>query len=515
MQPVPLPAPFLGVEESIPTISIQSPFCEYLLNFNPTQNGAELRHGDVKFNKVGGGVGTEIGIAMAPYSSTKLLLLTRQGATTEIIDVETGTVEHTVGAVVPSFRLTTLVFNNYLFFLNPDSANPGWYYNGSAYGNIGYTGSGFAPLGGNVFKKRAYIIQDSISPIYWYSEISAISGALTQIDLSTVVSEKGSILIIAKITLADTVQSVVLQAFVISTGEVIFYSGSYPDSNDWEEVGRGKVGEILKTSLGLEYQGDYLIFCKTGVVSLRDLFLKGSGAAASLILNKAVKKTWQTYAIAAESAFETASGFLRAVWDRANERIIIFWPGVVNDAGVFDENAGSFQFIFDTVLKAWFFHISAGPGSDTRPACYYKNKVLFATAGNENIMIYEKEGADDFTDRNYNDLSDVGYDYEIISAPVTNGRAYVQQAVGLDVILNSDLFAETEYTLIKDLGVDETNPQVLSGVPEGTIQKPFVNMGIEGSYVQYKIAGTTVAGKSVGLQIYGTNLWIEQGASPR
>jgi len=130
-------------------------------------------------------------------------------------------------------------------------------------------------------------------------------------------------------------------------------------------------------------------------------------------------------------------------------------------------------------------------------------------------MIYVKEGATGFMDRKSDDSGDVGYDYNITSAPLSNGRAYIQKVEGMDVILNSDLYAQTSYKLIKDLGVAETSSQILSGVNADSLQKPFVNLGIEGSYVQYKISGTTVTGKTTGLVLYGTNVWIEKGKSPR
>lgn len=510
MYPVPLPAPFKGVDEQIPTIAIQSPFCENLLNFNVTRAGIELRKGDSKYKTVGANTYTVR--AMVPYSATKLLILAgRSGPNTDIIDVDGNTVGLSVAVLTAALTTGTLSFNNYLFFFNADATNPGWYYNGSAYGALGYTGTDFKPIGGNVYKNRAYIIQYNSSS-YWYSGISAISGALTAVDLATVISEKSNLAIIAKVTLADTVESVVLQAFIFFSGEIIFYSGSYPDSPDWGEVGRAKIGTPLHEMSGLIYQGDYLVFCSNGVISLRDLFLKGSEEAANLTINNRIEKTWRSFVNKSRSALASGTGRITATMDTVNTRIIINFPGYVHTDDTWV--SGCFFFIYNTVLKCWFFHKSnSEDGSPCRYITFYDNKVLYTQGGNVNIFISEKEGATNLTDRSSADSADRTYTYEVISAPITNS-SYVQKCEGLDVIMNSDLYGQTNFYLIKDLGVKTSTAQKTTA-PVSTIQKPFINMGIEGSHIQYKISGTTTTGKTTGLKIYGTNFWISKGESPR
>ena len=149
---------------------------------------------------------------------------------------------------------------------------------------------------------------------------------------------------------------------------------------------------------------------------------------------------------------------------------------------------------------------------------FYNGKVLMlpTQALNSTISIIEKEGATDFVDVNAQPSggTSFGYYYETISAPVSDGRAFVQKGEGVDVIMQSDLYNETDHNLIKDFGVLTTESQKIPDQGTG-LQKPFINIGIEGSYIQHKISGTTTTGKSVGLTIYGTNFWRELGNSPR
>ena len=76
--------------------------------------------------------------------------------------------------------------------------------------------------------------------------------------------------------------------------------------------------------------------------------------------------------------------------------------------------------------------------------------------------------------------------------------------------MQSDLYDQTNFTLIGDFGVSQTANQTVSG--NGTLMsKPMINAGIEAGYIQLDISGSTVAGKTVGQQIYGVNLWSEEG----
>lgn len=520
MDPIPLPAPYGGVNEQIPIIAVESPQCEELMNFNVTQEGVALRFGDSKYKSI---TATQP-LRLFAYGDTKLFLLTVNAGTNkiDIYDVDAGTVSFSSAAASGAALFYGTYFNKYLFFFNPTSYNPGFYYDGAAFGNIGYTGAGLIASGGNTFKKRNYIIQAG-EAAYWYSGIDAITGALTKVDLSSIVEQNCYLSAIASITISDNVASIIIQSFVFSNGEILFYSGSYPDASDWSLIGRGKLGQPLSFNSVIKYQSDSLLLCDTGVISLKDLFLKGSEAAASLTINTRIQKTWTALVQAIRTSLSipvgpinaagALGGVINGVFDPKTNRIIVSFPYYLDANNAVQ--TGSFYFVFDTLLQSWFFQRSFGCGSNSIfDIVTYKNKVITVSVGSSKIMVYEKEGSTGFTDRGAQDSSDVGYDYEIKSGAVKNGRAYVQKGEGLDVIIKSDLYSETNYYMIKDFGVLTTSAQK---IPDqgSSLQKPFVNVGIEGSYIQYKISGTTSSGKTVGYQLYGVNFWIEQGDMPR
>lgn len=525
MDPIPMPPPYGGVNEQVPVIALQAPNCENLLNFNVTQEGVSLRNGDSKYKRISGlAAANPIPYLLTKYGESKLFEVTRNLTTNtiQIYDVDSTSLAYTsASAVIGGASAASIYFNKYLFFLFPDSTTPGFYYDGAVFGAIGYTGANFTPRGGNVFKERSYIIQNNDAS-YWYSEIDFIAGALNKIDLNTITEEKTELAIIASVTIADNVSSIALQCFVMTNGEVLFYSGSYPDGSDWSIVGTARIGQPINYNSKIDYQGDTFILCDSGVVSLRDLFLKGSQGALNLSINNRIQETWKNLiqAIRIHNAQPTGPilSNIKGVWDPKSNRIIIASNYYLDSAGSLQE--GSFYFVFDTIQQSWVFQRSFGNGAfGIKDIISYNNKVILTAPDTDGatcsaLMFYEKEGATGFTDRNAADSAEVGYDYEIKSAPIANGRAFVQKAAGLDAILKSDLYAQTNYQFIRDFGVQATTTQKIP-MQASTLQKPFVNMGIEGSYIQYKISGTTVTGKTVGYQMYGTNFWSNSGTSPR
>ena len=337
---------------------------------------------------------------------------------------------------------------------------PGMYFNGTAFGVIGYTGTGYAPLGGNVFKNRAYMIQSG-EAAYWYSDNKAISGPCVYVDLSSLTEEECDLAIICSFSLSDNVSAVVIQSFIMTNGEVLFYAGTYPDSPDWQQVGTGKIGQPVDFNAYIKHQGDSLVLCDTGVISMRDLFLKGAQDGKGLSINDRVSKRWSELIQTIRTTYSipngpisviingtNTSGYIRGVSDSKADRVIINVPFYLSSGTALPGNT---QFVFDTQRTSWFFHQSYKASSTPKVVFdinRYKNKVILVSMGTTKIMTSEKEGAANFTDRDADDASDNGYYYEIKSAPVSQGRTYVQKGEGLDAIIQSDLYAETNYYLI-------------------------------------------------------------------
>lgn len=528
-----LPAPYQGVDQTVPKAALQSPFCENLLNFNTSQAGITLRNGDVKYKVRTLSFSTSETNSLNRYGDSKLYAVDLNKLTNEIdiYDVDTGTLamSSASGGTVTRAEVLTVYFNKYLFFFTRDTVlKPGYYYNGTAFGSTGYTGSGtFWPYGGNVYNNRGYFVQYN-EAAYWYTGIDAISGACTKIDLSGIVSQNCYLMGIASITVSDAVTNVVYQSFIFSNGEVLFYSGAYPDSSTWSIVGRAQISQPISRSGIISYQGDALIICDAGLIGLREVFIKGAEDATHLTSNSRINETWRSLIQAIRVKLSVPNGeitdttygfWFRGLWDTTTDRLVISFPFYLDTSGV--AQYGSFYFVFDVVNQSWFFHRSFGTtlGVNSRivDIIFYKNKVLIlgsssASGGSSAIiMVWQKEGSTGFMDRNNRDTADVGYDYNMLSAPIPFPKTAVYEATQIEPILESDLYAETNYNFVVDFGRQTSGNQTTDAATTA-VSKPAVNVGMQNiTFVQTKMSGTTTASKTVGLNLYSSNVWYNSG----
>jgi len=508
VNPIQLPAPYAGIDDLSSPATLESPFCESLINFSASEEGVSLRHGDAEFTSFSKGNLSSLSL-IAPYGDSKLFSVFQDttASRTKVYDTEAGTLSYTSAG--NSSVYGSSFFNGRLFLFTGVTDAPGYNFDGSSWAATGYTGSSLYPVAGVGFKHRHYLIQ-AVEPWYWYSEIDAISGAMTKVDLSTVINENSDLICIAPFTLAEGLGSQQILTFVFDSGLVLFYDGSYPNSSDWREVGRAKIGRPVGYNAYVQYQGDVHVICDSGFVSLRDLFLKGSAGALAFSVNSRIQDHWRYLMLIYAQTFPlSAANVARGVYDQKNNRIIVMFPGYRANGASYA--SGVTYFIFDTRRQSWSIHES----SVSRTAiAYYKGKVITAALGASKAMFWEKEGYTYFVDANP-EGGTTGIAFELISAPVSTGRSYVQKCEGLDVFIKSDLHSVINYSLIAELGSQTSSQQKVTG-QASTLIKSHVNIGIEGSYIQYKISGTTsFDGETVGLHLYGVNFWQEQGSSPR
>lgn len=513
-----LPAPYLGVEQNLPLAVIRSPYCENLFNFNVTQGGLSLRNGDSEYLNIPSLSAGEIPIGFVQYGNTAMFLATKNTAGDLNIYNMAGSVVYTDSAVGVT-HIGTFNFRDSVYVFDRSSIANSVVYNGTTWTNpCGYTGTSLNPAGGAVYKNRAYLIQFETAS-YWYSEIDATSGAMTQIDLTGVLLERATLSAIHPITIAENVNSVTLLAFVFSNGEVLFYSGTYPNSSTWQLEGMAKIGSPLNYNCIMAYQGDGLVPCDSGLVSLRDLFLTGSGKAASLTVSDRVQTAWVDLVQAIRTLLAVPVGPLdpttapkiKGVWDQKTNRIIVSFGYYINSSGAL--STGSFYFVFNTKLQSWFFQRSFGDPLDSsmRDIARFQNKVLIVAGDQTEIMIWEKEGATGFTDRNLRDSAERTYDYEMLSAPIPFPKTAVYEATQIEPILESDLYAQTNWNFVVDFG-RQTSGNQKTDAATTNVAKPAVNVGMQNiTYVQVKMSGTTAESKTVGLDLYSYNVWYSAG----
>ncbi len=536
--------PYKGVNELLPVATIKAPYCETLLNFNATAGGIELRNGDSIYHVLTPATTCNI-LGLFTYGPSGGIFIALQdnsgGANNGkiyIYDVDANSIVYTSAAAASTVNLDSVFYDGTLFIFptGDHTLSPGIKYNGSAWAAVGYTGAGnFYPIAGNIFNHRQYMPQIG-ELAYWYSPIdSPASGTCIKVDLSGIFEEGSELAIIASTTISETISSVIYQSFISYTGEVLFYTGDYPNADNWALVGRAHIAQPVDFAATIPYNGDTLILTDAGVVSLRDLFLRGSQQAASLTLSNEIQKSWTNLVKLMRLEFSrpvgpislsTPHGRIKGVYDAINSRIIINFPRhfTLNNPDGNDIQEGNLYFIFDTNLQSWFLHQSGdvqGTGNlhiNNYDMVTYKGKVLLASVDSSGAFyaVRIKEGRCvtgdiSFIDKYVDNSTEIPYQYEAKFAPVPFTKDRVHTIMSIEPILQSDLYAQTNFSLIADFGRQTTGNQVVDALTT-SVQKPLVNVGLSGAnFAQVKVSGTTVTSKTVGLTLYGCNVQYEAG----
>ena len=521
MQPIPLPAPYGGIDEFSPFFELAQPNCELLFNFNVSQIGCTLRKGDSIVNAHAAPTGETLIEFFSFGSETFVAMLVTAGGNLRIRNAVSGATVYT-SAVSVAWEISSInIFSGRLFiFLRSGGIGLGVTYDGTTWGAIGYTGPTYIGAAAS-YKNRQYVSNATLGTEneYYYSSLSAITGALVgPVSLSGYSSERTVITMIAPFTLAEGVGSKSLLAFILASGEVLFFSGSYPDSPDWQLEGSARIGPAFNSHAKIPYDGDTLILGQSGIVSLRNLFLKGEEGATVATLERRVEKSWKAQIIDVPTGFQPVqSYYARGCWDKIKNKIIVFFPYNYTESNYSSITDGVF-FVYDILLQAWVFHQYSGAlsGSRVMPPLFVNNVVLFAVSmgATTGFSVLQKEGATGFRDRSADDAIDEAYPFDLISAAITNGRAFVQRCMGMDFIMSSDMYEAVFFSVISDFGRETSAGQAVSVVSTG-VAKPFVNIGIEGTFIQYRISGSTPLDKTIGVNFYAANFWQDNGGSPR
>lgn len=127
----------------------------------------------------------------------------------------------------------------------------------------------------HIHKNRSYFWDDRTQD-FWYSATNALGGALTKFPLGRVQGTGGNLTAMATWSRDSGSGLTDLAVFVLSSGDVLVYSGSDPGSaTDWALVGRysmaAPIGKRCITKLG----ADLIIGTRAGYVSLATVFAQG------------------------------------------------------------------------------------------------------------------------------------------------------------------------------------------------------------------------------------------------
>lgn len=523
LTPIAYPPPYRGQRDDLPLSILQSPYAEWVENYNLDTGEPTLRTGDelivqagvarrcLNLSTYGGNTG-----AAGGSNAQKLFMCTDDSSTgITWYDISSGSLTsvHNAGGGTTGNddEIHTLFFNNYLMFFGESSllpANQGpQYYNGSTWGALGYTYPFSIPFGGAAYKRRAYII-NQYSTKYAYSGIDAITGATTEVDLATQIQHKGFLYGIRPIALSAGIQAQTVLAFVFSTGEILVYSGSYPNSANWSQVARFQIGEPIYYNAFIDMKGDSYVITYDGLVSLRTLFLGGETVALQQALTTEQPNRWRQV-ISAQATNQYI--YVKGVHDQLRDRLVINIPQYVERSDSSRDLDANMRFVYSFKTKSFWeqkrqnYSTAAGGAGGL---AYFEQEVYFG--GGTLRAAFKMEGKTGYTDDQHNESTALGIPYKIRTTPLPTQKFGVNMIQGVEMIVQTDLYDETEFKLVGNFGTTETTAQT---IPDqgSSISIPLLNVGILANYVQLDISGTSTSASTVGQVFKAFNIWVEKG----
>lgn len=163
-------------------------------------------------------------------------------------------------------------FNGHIFLVNGLDAGLDYTISSETLANTGFSGLSFSTVS-CVFqgKRRLYaIIKDT--NIIAYGALDQVTGAaLTQRDFSSVFHQNGTMAWGTTWSVNQGIENQELFVFGSDSGEIVVFSGSYPDASDWQIAARIKIDKPSSGALSAyKFGQDVLIATTSGIISLKD-----------------------------------------------------------------------------------------------------------------------------------------------------------------------------------------------------------------------------------------------------
>ena len=312
--------------------------------------------------------------------------------TFEVVDQTSGTVTSSVlGTSGDSGAVSANGEHTFTFVADGSSDSLGFSPNSDFDGSITFVSVRRAELDPDklvnlaAFRNRTYFVEDD-SQRFWFSRIGALGGDLAPFDLSRVGQFGGKLVNIVPWSIggAATASEAAtglqqLLAFVMSSGEVIIYSGSNPGSlNDWALSG------VYRTAAPLDVRGaavvanDAILLTQEGAVPMSALLQQGQFATGSAITNR------------------IRNAFLDAIGSINDSAPIEGWQAIFYPAGPwYIVNVPRSEILFDQFVSnvstgAWF----RVTGWNARSWGVFRDRLFFGTTDGR-VMEADKGFSDD------------------------------------------------------------------------------------------------------------------------
>jgi hypothetical protein len=336
---VSVPAPVGGLN-SRDSIDAMSPTDALIMsNFFPTVEKVTLRDGYTSFCTGIGSGNVETLVEHNAGANRQLLAIGSNGT---LYQIDTGSaVSRKTG--LANGRAESIEFNNNTIFV-PSGANVPFSWNGSSASDLSITLSDSVNAntltGVHAHKNRVYYWTGDSQNFYYSATVDTFQGNFTKFPVGLVGTFGGNIIMINTLTIDGGEGVDDLLCIVMTSGEVLLYSGSNP-SSDFALVGTFRIAEPINEKRAIaKLGGDVIVMTKEGYLPLSQVVrqdIVGNKAAA---ISEKIRGT----VISQVAATGTTTGWQIFV-SPDGDKVIFNYP--TGDVDPFN------QHVFNPIIRAW------------------------------------------------------------------------------------------------------------------------------------------------------------------
>ncbi len=366
---VPAPVGGLNSRDSIdampPTDAI------VMSNFFPSVEKVTLRDGFTQFCT---GIGTGDVETLVEHNAGANRQLLAIGSDGVLYQIDSGTaVSKKTG--LANGRAESVEFNGLTIFV-PSGANVPFSWNGSSASDLSITLSDSANAntltGVHAYKNRLYYFTGTDQNFYYSATVDTHQGNFTKFPTGLVGTFGGNLIMIQTITIDGGEGVDDLLALIMSSGEVLVYSGSDPSSSNFALVGTFRIAEPVNEKRACaKLGGDVIVMTKEGYLPLSAVIRQDNVGAKAAAISEKIRGT----VIAQVKATGTSTGWQIFV-SPDGDKVIFNYPTGETDAYN--------QHVFNPIIRAWcVFECGASstatPISAARPARFSRSLATATT----------------------------------------------------------------------------------------------------------------------------------------
>ncbi|MGI9338551.1 MAG: hypothetical protein ACR2P4_08595 [Gammaproteobacteria bacterium] len=330
-----IPPAVLGWNRRDPLFEMNPGFATILDNYFPQPNFVELRNGHTEHAT---GIGSGVVETLFAYNSGSTNKLLAFGNSAIYDATSTGAVGAALASGFTNNRWQTTNFATKGIFVNGDDAPQS--YDGSTVSAAGFTGPTTVSdlIGVHPFKNRLLFVEKNTASFWYPANPLAVTGALTEFDLSGVAPSGGNLIAIDSLTIDGGSGVDDLVVFAMEKGIIIVYQGSDPGA-DFSLVGVFDICPPVGRRPFQKFGGDLVMISCDGYVPLSQ-YLRTARAAQQIALS--------------DNISGEVSELLRTISGNFGWQIMHYPRGnwlLVNVPNVV--GAQSDQHVMNTITKAW------------------------------------------------------------------------------------------------------------------------------------------------------------------